>query len=152
MNRKSIFVTVFLALLAGLSLYLNRARFQSSAVHIGDRSIQPRDWMIKRFKDSRSNPVIFLLDRELRLTSVKVLLAAAVETNQYALPIWNLSSESNSIPVKDFIYGVNIPGMKPAVKGSTADPLEPGVKYRLRIEAGSLQAEHDFVPVPKSAR
>jgi hypothetical protein len=37
--------------------------------------------------------------------------------------------------------------MRPAVKGATPDPLEPGVKYRLFIEAGKLKAEHDFTPV-----
>ena len=33
---------------------------------------------------------------------------------------------------------------------ATADPLEPGVKYRLLIEAGSVTAQHDFVPVPRT--
>jgi hypothetical protein len=27
------------------------------------------------------------------------------------------------------------------------DSLEPGVKYRLLIEAGKIKAEHDFTPV-----
>jgi len=152
MSRKTIIVIVSLVLLGGLSFYLNRERFQSAPIEIGDRSLQPRDGMAKRFKDSRSNPVIFLLNRELRLTSVKVLLASAVETNRYTVPIWNLTSASNSVPVKDFIYGMNIPGMKPSVKGAVADPLEPGVRYRVQIQAGSLEAEHDFVPVPKTAR
>src|SRR6266850_4282710 len=152
MSRKTIIVIVSLVLLGGLSFYLNRERFQSAPIEIGDRSLQPRDWMAKRFKDSPSNPVIFLLNRELRLTSVKVLLASAVETNRYTVPIWNLTSASNSVPVKDFIYGMNIPGMKPSVKGAVADPLEPGVRYRVQIQAGSLEAEHDFVPVPKTAR
>ena len=40
-----------------------------------------------------------------------------------------------------------IRGMRPTVKGATPDPLEPGVKYRLLIEAGSRKAEHDFEPV-----
>ena len=41
-----------------------------------------------------------------------------------------------------------IRGMRPAVKGATPDPLEPGVNYRLLIEAGSHKAEHDFTPCP----
>jgi hypothetical protein len=38
--------------------------------------------------------------------------------------------------------------MRPAVKGAVAEPLRPGVKYRLLIQAGSEKAEHDFVPRP----
>ena len=152
MTRKNTFIAVGLLLLAGFSFYLNRDRFRSAPIEIGDRSVHPRDWMAKRFKDSPSNPVIFLLNREVRLTSVKVLLASELETNKYAVPIWTLTTDSNSAPIKDFLYGVNIPGMRPVSKGATADPLQPGVTYRLRIEAGSLKAEHDFIPVPKSTR
>ena len=38
--------------------------------------------------------------------------------------------------------------MRPPVKGATPDPLEPGVTYRLLIEAEKLKAQDDFVPVP----
>ena len=57
-------------------------------------------------------------------------------------------SDSNSVPVVDFSYGDYIRGMRPAVKGATPDPLEPGVAYRLVIEAGKRKAQHDFVPNP----
>jgi hypothetical protein len=40
--------------------------------------------------------------------------------------------------------------MRPTVKGATPDPLEPGVTYRLLIEAGSRKAEHDFEPVAQT--
>ena len=40
--------------------------------------------------------------------------------------------------------------MRPAVKGATPDPLEPGVKYRLLLQAGNLKAQDDFVPVPRT--
>src|SRR4051794_34501459 len=113
MTKKSVSIVALILLLAGLSYYLNRDRFGSAPITIGDRSVAPRDWLARRFKDSPSNPVIFLLDREQRLTSVKVFLASMLATNEYAVPIWNLTTDSNSIPVKDFIYGVNIPGMKP---------------------------------------
>jgi len=35
------------------------------------------------------------------------------------------------------------------VKGATPDPLEPGVPYRLLVEAGPVKVAHDFVPVSK---
>ena len=73
-----------------------------------------------------------------------------IETNKYPHPIWELTSESNSAPIKEFLYGARIRGMHPAVKGEKPDPLQPGIKYRLLIEAGSQKAEHDFVPVPRT--
>jgi hypothetical protein len=57
-----------------------------------------------------------------------------------------LLSDSNSLPIKDFTYGMRIPGMRPAFKGTAPDPLEPGIKYRLLVEAGKQKIAHDFVP------
>jgi hypothetical protein len=96
------------------------------------------------------NPIMFGFDRTLKLTSLKVIPLSDIETNKYPHPIWHLVSDSNSVPTKDFSYGASIKGMRPAVKGAPPDPLEPGVKYRLLIEAGSAKAEHDFVPVPRT--
>ena len=52
------------------------------------------------------------------------------------------------MPVAEWAYAWPIRGMRPAVKGAIPDPLEPGVAYRLIIEAGNRKAEHDFVPKP----
>ena len=95
-------------------------------------------------------PLFFSFDRKLKLTSLKVISVQEIETNKYPHAIWDLVSESNSVPVKDLFYGMPIGGMRPAVKGATPDPLEPGVKYRLLIEAGPRKAEHDFEPVART--
>ena len=42
------------------------------------------------------------------------------------------------------------PGMQLAVKGAGAEPLEPGIKYRVLAKAGSRKLECDFVPVPQT--
>lgn len=151
MTQKKICLIIFVVLLGVLSLSLNRDRFAGQPIQISDRSVQPRDAMLRRSQDSAVNTVVFLLNRELELTSVKVIPVSAIETNKFALPIWELVSNSHSVPVKDFVYGMGIQGMKPAVKGAAAGPLEPGVKYRLLIQAGSHKVEHDFIPVPKSS-
>ena len=78
--------------------------------------------------------------------SLKVIPLSDIQTNKYPHPIWQLVSDSNSVPVKDLVYGMRIQGMRPAVQGASADPLEPGVSYRLLIEANGLKAEHDFTP------
>jgi len=138
-----------IALLA-LSLYLNWGRFGSVPLEIADRSMPPRGWTVRLAKNSPSQPIIFMFNQKLKLTSVKVVDLAAYETNKYVVPLWRLTSSSNSIPTKEFVYGANIPGMHPEVKGAAADPLQPGVTYRLLLEAGSIKAEHDFKPVPKT--
>lgn len=150
MTKKTILLFTLVLLLGGLSLYFNRSRFASEPLRISDRSLPPRGWLA-RIK-TPANPVLFLLNRETRLTSVQVVALDALATNQYALPVWRLTSSSNSIPVQEFYYGLNIRGLKPVVKGAAAEPLQPGKKYRISIEAGSLKAEHDFIPAPRSGR
>jgi hypothetical protein len=150
MTKKNIFLIVLAVLLGGLSLYLNRDRFQSESIRIGSRSVPPRGAMLRRDQKAPANPMIFFFKNPLKLTSVKVYPVTDLQTNKFPLPIWELASESNSVPVKEFAYGPNIRGMKPAIKGAVAPNLQPGITYRLFIEAGSLKAEHDFTPTPRS--
>jgi hypothetical protein len=90
------------------------------------------------------NTVSFGLNSKYKLTAVKVIPVAELETNKYAHPIWHLVSESNSIPTKGFVYGTYIKGMHPKVPGAQADPLLPDVNYRLLLEAGDIKGEYDF--------
>ena len=103
-----------------------------------------------RVRKSATEPIYFAFDRKLKLTSVKVIPVSDIETNKYPHPIWDLVSESNSVPTMDITYGAPIRGMHPAVKGARPDPLQPGVEYRLLIEAGKLKAQDDFVPVAQA--
>ena len=149
MTRKQWMLVFAAVVMAGFSLYLNRDWFASENIHIYHRSAPQRSFFRrKRMDDPQTNPVIFGFDRKLKLTCLKVIPVTALETNKYALPIWHLVSESNSVAIRDFSYGTRIPGMHPAVSGAVPDPLEPGVQYRLLIEAGSLKAQHDFVTTP----
>jgi hypothetical protein len=88
--------------------------------------------------------LIFGVTRQLRLTEIKVVPVAALETNKNPLPLWHLVSNSNSVPVKTFFYGQNIGGMKPALKGVRPEPLATNVTYRLFVTAGKIRGEHDF--------
>jgi hypothetical protein len=106
--------------------------FRSKTILIGDME--------------RSGHVEFGFNRAYPLTSIKVVSVSELESNKYALPVWELKSDSNSIPIRAFRYGQWIRGMKPAVKGTQPEPLEHGAKYRLFVEAGSLKAQHDFTP------
>ena len=156
MNRKQWMLIALVAALGGISLYLNRDWFAGDNIHIYHRSLPVRAGLFKRSKrppipeNSLVNPVVFGFDRKLKLTSVEVFPLSTIETNKYALPIWHLVSESNSIPTKDLTYGVPVKGMHPKVPGATPDELQPGEKYRLVIETASLKAQHDFDAVAKT--
>ena len=99
--------------------------------------------------NSTTVPIAFGLDREYQLSEIKVVSVAALQTNNDALPIWHLISDSNSVPVKFFFYGERIRGMKPEVPGSRPEPLQPNVTYRLFTTAGSAKGQHDFQPVAR---
>jgi hypothetical protein len=101
--------------------------------------------------NERFGQVNFNLGFPYRLTSLKVISVSALESNKYALPAWELKSDSNSVPVKLFSYGDHIRGMQPVVSNAKADPLNPGTTYRLFVEAGPQKAQHDFTINPDFA-
>lgn len=149
MTGKQISAAVLILGLGGLSLYLNRDSFKSQPIQISCRSLPPRGVRSHRSygRSAGAAPTIFLLSKELKLTSVKVVSAEDAATNKYPHALWELVSASHSVPVKEFLYGARISGMKPPLKREVAEPLQPGTKYRVIISAGSATAEHDFVPV-----
>lgn len=137
--------------LGGTSLYLNRDWFASEDIHVIHTSRPGRNRPQGRGAEaSLVNPVIFGINKKLELTSVKVIPVSDLQTNKYPHPVWSLISDSNSVPVSSFPYGLTLRGMRPAIKGARAEPLQPGVNYRLLIEAGRNKAEHDFVPTAKT--
>jgi hypothetical protein len=151
MTTKNWMLLAVTILLGGLSLYLNKDWFARDRIQLMHRSRPARG----AFRRPRSdNPLIdplsFWFDRKVKLTSLKVIPVCEIETNKYPQPIWSLVSDSNSLPIKEFTYGMQIQGMRPVFKGTHADPLEPGVKYRLLVEAGNQKIQHDFVPEPRS--
>ena len=152
MTRKLWILLTVVVVLGGLSLYLNKDWFAKDNIQISHRSRPDRISQLFRRKksDSAVNPVVFILNHKLKLTSLKVIPVSDIKTNKFPHPIWYLTSDSNSVPTQEFTYGDSIRGMRPAVKDASAWPLEPGVNYRLLIEAGELKAEHDFAPVPRT--
>jgi hypothetical protein len=100
-----------------------------------------------------SPTMVFEFDRKLAFTSIKVFPVSELETNA-ALPhpVWQVVGDTNTLPTKGFAYGENPANlrMRLAVAGIDAEPLEPGVEYRMFIQAGPIKAERDFkVPAAK---
>jgi hypothetical protein len=98
------------------------------------------------------NNVTFSLHKDYRLTSVEVVSVAEAETNKYPHALWSLVSKSGSSPVNSIAYGMPIEGMEPsAISSADAEPLEPGVEYRLLIQAKSIRGTNNFSVPAKSA-
>jgi hypothetical protein len=94
-------------------------------------------------------PVYFTLNDDFNLTSVKVFpVDDDGEVKPGVTPIWNLMSDSNSVPTRAFFYAQHIRGMKPALADVQADALTPDVIYRILVSAGKLNASLDFKTTP----
>jgi hypothetical protein len=138
-------------LLCGFSLYLNRDWFARDNIQLMHRSRPARGAFRRPGSDNPLiDPLSFWFDRKVKLKSLKVIPVFNLETNKFPAPVWYLVSDSNSLPIKEFSYGMRIPGMRSALKDTAPDPLEPGVKYRLLVQSGSQKVEHDFVPEPRT--
>ena len=123
--------------------------FKPKIIHI--TSINARtNRTIRANAGSATVPVTFKLGRPYKLTELKVVDLDEWQTNKNCLPLWHLIADTNSVPVeRPFNYGQRIPGMKPEVPGEHAQPLQPGVKYRLFVTDGSAKGQHDFQPVAR---
>jgi len=141
MTKKTFLLIAFAVAVVGAILYLNKDSFGRVPIQISHRFHA----FGGRFgSDSAAAPVMFEFNRQLKLTCVKVVPLAAAGTNRFVQPVWHLVSDSNSVPTKGFLYGTAVPGMRSALRGVVADPLDPSITYRLIIQAGSLKAQHDF--------
>jgi hypothetical protein len=138
MQKKEIMWTAVLVALLGLYVLLFHNRFAREQMTIHP-SLRPA-----RGADAAVSLVFFALNDDFRLTSVKVIALEGDKFNPLGHPAWHLISDSNSVPTRAFRYGQNIQGMKPALNDSRPDPLEPGMVYRIAVQAGSVRASADF--------
>jgi hypothetical protein len=150
MSKKNVLLLAacFLAV-AGFYFYLYKDSFGKPVIQIS-HTIRPKGWSPRRritpaSPDQEATDVVtFRLGGEYKLTSIKVISIPELTTNKYAEPVWELASDSNSVPTQAFSYGLRIRGMHPRVKGQQPVPLAPNTPYRLFVQAGYLRGEHDF--------
>jgi len=149
MTKKNVIVlTVTLLAVIGFYLYLFRDSFHKPVIQIS-HTIRLNPSYVRHpppgtTAEELPHLINFGLNGDFKLTSVKVVPVAELETNKFAHPVWELVSDSNSIPTRAFTYGRKIRGMHPAVQNAIADPLVPNVIYRLLVETRSLKGQHDF--------
>jgi len=152
MKKKNLVLVAILFVLAGVYAIYFTDWFKPKTIHI--TSINARASRVVRGgqlnADSLAVPVLFKLDRPCKLTELKVVALDEWQTNKNCLPLWHLVANTNSAPIsRPFSYGQRLQGLKPDVPGTHAQPLQPGVKYRIWVTDGSATGEHDFEPIAK---
>jgi hypothetical protein len=94
-------------------------------------------------------PVVFGLDQDYRLTSLKVIRLADLQAGAATSPLWHLVRDpdprNQPASLGSLIYGQRVPGLRPAPGlDPPAQPLEPNQAYRLLLEAGRARGQIDF--------
>ncbi|MBA4146520.1 MAG: hypothetical protein H0X66_00275 [Verrucomicrobia bacterium] len=147
MSKKNIFLVLVLVALGALYIVYFTDLFEKPVISI---SARPR---VARASSGNQYSVSFSFDRRCELTEIKVVSVSELETNKYARAYWHMISDTNSAPVKGILYGENLKGMKPKIPKMKPEPLAPGQKYRLMIEAGKNKGQVDFdIPARQAAR
>jgi hypothetical protein len=145
MTKKNWLMMIVLIALAGVYIFYFTDWFKPKIIHISHTSRATRS----RFGNNAGGnpaavPITFSLEPQCTPTEIKVVPLAMWQTNQNVMPVWHLIFNSNSAPVKIFVYGQRIRGMKSEVPGAHAEPLQPDVTYRLFVTAGKAKGQHDF--------
>jgi hypothetical protein len=94
------------------------------------------------------SPVSFVLNGTYQLTRIRVVPLQSSATAETAQPVWELDSSSNSIPLRGFVYGQRIRGMRAPGSSRATDPLAPETEYRMFVEAGRARGQVDFQTPP----
>jgi hypothetical protein len=156
-TKKELSLVAFVFILAGVYVHYFTDWFKSRPIRI-EHSIRPNLALLSNRQGERASTsqtayiVSFALDREYKLTSVKVVAVSEVATNPDARPLWHLISDSKPVPTRGMAYGEPIAGMKPAASGAVPEPLKPNVDYRLLLEAGRRKGQRDFKCVAANLR
>jgi hypothetical protein len=141
MTRKELLLVVFTALLAGVYLVFFTNWFGPKVIPV-QYTVRPSLAITSRGRPQPAGtaPVAyaltFALNREYRLTGLKVVAVDEVATNPNAPALWHVVAPQRTPPMKGFAYGAPLPGMEPYLPGTEPRPLQPGVNYRLLVEAG----------------
>jgi hypothetical protein len=144
MTKKDIWLSAILLTLVVVYACFFTNWFTPKTIKIFDTSRH----MIRRARRNRGDAdlpyVLFGMEGRFRLTEVRVVPLDNYKTNTDTPPVWHLVSDSNSVPVQQFVYGQRIWGMKPAFAGAEPEDLQTNVTYRLIVSAGKIKGQHDF--------
>jgi hypothetical protein len=157
MSKKEYFLVAFVVVLFGIYVHYFTDWFTSKPIRI-EHSIRPNVFLSSNRRGEAASSsqtafvVSFVLDREYKLSSLKVVAVSEVATNPVARPLWQLIADAKPTPTRAIAYGERVAGMKPAAAGALPEPLQPNVDYRLLVEAGRRKGQCDFKYVMANVR
>ncbi len=142
MTKKNWLPVVLLIALAAVYLIWFTDWFKPKTIRIFSTIRQVHN---RRHRNATEPALIFGLEPAMiELTEIKVVPLADFKKNPETLPLWHLVSDSNSVPVKNFIYGYGIRGMRSSIGGAEPGQLDSNTVYRIFIKAGNAKGEKDF--------
>jgi hypothetical protein len=145
MSKNLIVLSGLLVALLGVYVFFFTDWFNKPSIQIIATIRPTRPSSIPRTVDTPPvYPVSFSFDGKYRFTEVKVVPAAEYAKNKFAPPLWHMISDSNSVPTKNFLYGMPIKGMKPSVPRARPEPLKPNEEYLLLLDTGSIKGMTNF--------
>jgi hypothetical protein len=139
MTKKATSLILIALVLAGMYIYYFTDLIHPPAIQI-IYQVRPAP---ARNKDA-GFIISFTMDQPVIPNSIRVFPVSALATNKNPATLWYLVKGTNSVPIRGFYYGRNVQGMKPMVPKKRPDLLEPGVEYRLVVEAGRSVGTLDF--------
>jgi hypothetical protein len=140
MTKKNIWLVALLLILVGTYVIFFTDWFKPRVIKIGDTARPLRHLHAKNDLPY----ILFIMEGRYQLTELKVVPLLEYQKNSMTTPLWHLVSDSSSVPLKEFIYGEHIRGMKPPFDGDEPQPLQTNVTYRLFVSAGGISGTHDF--------
>ncbi len=145
MMSKKITVLFLLTLIVGAIFWLN----YSPSDLFGSKKIQIAYRIFSARAPGSAQPpsITFYLDKPRPIISIAVFEESDAKKNKFPHALWHLVADSAVTNVTEFIYGDNVPGMKPEIPQSLPEALQPGGNYLLAVETGDkIKGEITFHP------
>src|ERR1043166_8900159 len=110
MKKRQLLLFLVLAASVGFFFYIHDDWFSGNKIRINHRDSPARVIAPRRGRASGGDAasLFFSFDRKLKLDLIRVVSVNELKTNKYAHPVWEMISDSNSVPTAGFIYGMNV--------------------------------------------
>jgi hypothetical protein len=137
-SKKTAILILVAVILGGISLFLYFDSLPPKKIQIAYRIVPA----------GKTSAVEFLLDPAYPMMRIKVTPA-----NEPMHALWELTPVNKPVTKDAFVYGEEIPGMKPLIPGAKPEPLDPTSKYLMVVSfAKNVRGECTFEPKPVTGR
>jgi hypothetical protein len=148
MTKRTCFGVLLIALLGFIYIRNYTNWFRKSQIEITVTSRPGRPGMAA----DDAAPIVFGLDRDYELRSIRVLSLSSLQTNTTPIPVWQIgtvkgkSHKARPPLLRGFPYGDKIEGLDPSTNLPEPQPLIPGHPYRIEVLSAGGHGEQDFTP------